>query len=112
MYKYYCRPGYGTKDLLLEIFNEVENKSFLDDLFLALKSIKPQINDIEDLWMNDEILINVNSDLGKFTISIDNYDMAFIIAENNQKCILEIDKLLINNNLFKKIQTDFKKYTL
>ncbi|WP_286415443.1 hypothetical protein [Myroides odoratimimus] len=70
MYKYHFRPEFGSEKLLIEIFNGVEKEEFLSDFFNAIKILKPKVVDLEDLWMNDEILIHINSEMGEFILSL------------------------------------------
>ena len=111
-YKYRYRPEYGSESLLIEFVNGVENEAFRSDLFDALKEINPKLTEQEDLWTNDEILYTVNSDLGQFTISKDIWNLAFLMADSNQTCILEINNLLLNDNRFEKIEVDFNDFKL
>lgn len=62
--------------------------------------------------MNDEIIYTINSDLGLFTLSKDIWDLAFLMADENQSCILKINDLLGNDNRFEKIEVDFNDYKL
>ncbi len=103
-YKYRCRPEYGSGNLLIEVISGVENDTFGTDLFDAIKEINPQLAGLEDLWMNDEILYIINSDLGDFTLSRDVWDLAFIMCDHNQACISKINTLLLNDNRFEKIE--------
>ncbi len=109
-YKYHLRPGYKSQNLLIEIFSGAEDEYFLTDLLGAMASINPKIDEINDLWMNDEILMEVSSDIGLFSISKDIWDFAFIMADNNQECIIKIDLLLDTNEHFQKVEVDFEKY--
>lgn len=111
-YKYHCRPGYGSEHLLIEFFNGVENETFGSDLFDAIKEIKPKFTALEDLWMNDEIIHTVNSDLGEFMLSKDIWDLAFIMSDKNQSCIVQIDRLLLKDKRFEKIEVNFNKFKL
>jgi hypothetical protein len=111
-YKYHYRPGYGSDNLLIEIFNGVENEAFAGDLFDAIKEINPKLAGREDLWMNDEILYTINSDLGQFTLSKDIWDLAFIMADDNQSGVLQINNLLLNDERFEKIEVDFNDFKL
>ena len=112
MYKYYFRPEYGSSKLLIEFFHDVENVSFLSSLINAISELKPKIGDITDLWMNDEILLNVTSEMGEFTISKDIWGFAFIIAENNQECLSRINSILEVAENFEKIEVDFENFKL
>lgn len=109
-YKYHLRPGYKSQNLLIEIFSGVENEYFMTDLLGSMASINPKIDEINDLWMNDEILMEVSSDIGLFSISKDIWDFAFITADDNQECIIKIDLLLDTNKHFQKVGVDFEKY--
>ena len=111
-YKYRYRPGYGSDGLLIEIVNGVENEVFWTDLFDAIKEINPKLAGREDLWMNDEILYTINSDLGQFKLSKDIWGMAFFMADDNQTCILKINNLLLNDNRFEKIEVDLNDFKL
>src|SRR5204862_5649726 len=99
-YKYHYRPEYGSENLLIEFISGVENETFGTDFFDAIKEINPKLVDLEDLWMNDEILCNVNSDFGPFTLTKDIWDLAFIMADDNQSCIARINNLLQSNDKF------------
>lgn len=109
-YKYHLRPEYQSQNLLIEIFSGVENDYFLTDLLDSIAAINPKIDKVSDLWMNDEILMDVNSDLGSFLISKDIWDFAFIMSDHNQECIQQINFLLSENKNFQKIEVDFENY--
>jgi hypothetical protein len=111
-YKYHYRPVYGSDSLLIEFLYGVKNDTFGADLFEALKEINPQIVGLEDLWMNDEILYSVDSDLGQFTLSKDIWDLVFLMADDNQNCVHYINNLLLNDNRFEKIEVDFNNYKM
>lgn len=101
-YKYNLRSGYGSDKLLLEFVLDSSDSEFCKDLLETLEAINPKIDSIDDLWINDELLLNVSSDVGAFLISKDVWDFAFIMAENNQSCIKLIDEILSDNSLFQK----------
>jgi hypothetical protein len=111
-YKYHYRPGHGFENLLIEFISGVENETFGTDFFDAIKEINPQLVGKEYLWMNDEILYTVNSDLGQFTLSKDIWDLAFLMSDDNQSCIYQINNLLLNDNRFEKIEVDFNDFKL
>lgn len=111
-YKYRYRPGYGSESLLIEFVSGVEKEVFRTDLFDAIRKIDPKLAGREDLWMNDEILYTINSDLGQFTLSKDICNSAFLMADDNQSCILQINNLLLKDNRFEKIEVDFNDFKL
>lgn len=100
MYTYIVRPGYGSDELLIEFINGPEKQSFFTDLKTALDKLDLIIESTEDIWMNDEIFLNITSNVGKFILSKDIWDLAFIMAEENQEAIKSIDQQLNNNKLF------------
>ena len=111
-YKYHCRPKYGSENLLIEFMSGVENEAFGTDLLDAIKEINPQLVQKEDLWINDEILYTINSDLGQFTLFKDIWDFGFIMSDDNQSCVSQINDLLLSDNRFEKIEVDFNDYKL
>ncbi|BDU24385.1 hypothetical protein [Flavobacterium sp. GSB-24] len=110
MYKYHFRPAYKSEELLIDIFNGAENESFIPDFVHAIQELKPKMIDILDLWMNDEVLMTYDSEIGSFTISKDIWGFAFIMAENNQDGLARIDSILEQSELFEKVQVDFENY--
>lgn len=114
MYKYKFRPEYGSSNdslrLLIEFVEGAENESFLSDLLNAISELNPNIEDITDLWMNDEILINIASEMGGFIISKDIWGLAFIMAGNNQECLLKINSILEANENYIKVEVNFTDY--
>jgi hypothetical protein len=111
-YKYRLRPGYGSDKLLLEFLLTNTDPEFNKDLFTTLNVLKPRVEKVEDLWMNDEVLLEVSSEMWNFTLSKDIWDFAFIMADNNQLCIKRIDEILCKSSLFEKEEVDFEKYKL
>ncbi|WP_353103310.1 hypothetical protein [Myroides odoratus] len=112
MYKYHFRPGYGSEKLLIKIFNSLEKEEFLSDLLDAIKILKPEVIDFEDLWMNDEISINVNSEMGEFILSKDTWGFVFLMSENNQECLFQINSILEIAENFEKVEIDLENYKL
>lgn len=99
-YKYYYRPGYGSDKLLIEFFEGAEDELFFKYLFEAIADLQPVVKHIEDLWMNDEYVLTVESEMGEFIYSKDIWGLAFIMGENNQQVIDKIDELLSVNPKF------------
>lgn len=108
MYKYHFRPEYKSDKLLIEIFTGVENEEFISDFFEAIKELNPEISNLKDLWMNDEFLLLVNSEMGEFIFSKDIWDLSFLMAENNQECLYKINSLLEISGKFTKQEVDFE----
>ena len=112
MYKYHFRPEYGSEKLLIEIFDGLEKEEFLSDFLDAIKILKPKAVDFENLWMNDEILIEVNSEIGEFILSKDTWGIVFLISENNQECLFRINSIFEITENFEKVEIDFENYKL
>lgn len=109
-YRYHLRPAYGSSELLLQFNLDSSDTEFIKDLFNALASIAPTVHSLQELWMNGEILLHINSTIGGFCISRDIWDFAFVTAEENQPCILVIDNILSQSPSFRKEAVDFKDY--
>ena len=110
MYSYRFRPGYGSDKFLIEFVKGVEKETFLTDLKEALSQIEIEIGEVEDLWMNDEVLLHVNSSEGKFLLSKDVWNCAFIMADVNQKCVTTINQILCKNDQFKSEEVGYSEY--
>ena len=108
-YKYHLRPEYKSQKLLIEIFSGVENENFFTEFFDSIVEINPKVGRINDLWMNDEYILDIKSDIGSFSISKDIWDLAFIMTEN-QECLNQINILLLKDQNFQKIEVNFDDY--
>ena len=111
-YQYYCRPGYGSTNLLIEFIAIKEGTSFFNILYDALQSMGCSVKGTTDLSMNDEILLSISSNKGSFEITVDSYDFVFIMADDNQEAIAVIDSILQTDDRFEKIPVDFAKYKI
>jgi hypothetical protein len=109
-YKYNFRPAYKSQELLIEIFSGAENEDFLSDFLNAISEINPKVENIKNLWMNDEDLFEITSDSGFFLLSKDIWDLAFIMSEENQECIHKINSILSEDKNFQKIEVNFEDY--
>ena len=109
-YKYHLRPGYKSQKLLIEIFSGAENEDFFTDFFDSIVEINPKVDTINDLWINDEYLLYINSDIGSFSISKDIWGFAFIMSEENQECLNKINLILLKNQNFQKVEVNFDNY--
>ncbi|MRX39172.1 hypothetical protein GJU43_07795 [Flavobacterium sp. LC2016-23] len=110
MYQYYFRPGYHLEELLIDVFDGAEKETFFPDFMHAIREIQPKLIDILDLWMNDEVLMTIDSEAGKFTVSKDIWGFAFIMADNNQEGLHRINLILEQAQHFEKVDVDFENY--
>jgi hypothetical protein len=109
-YKYHLRPAYKSQDLLIEIFYGAENEDFFTDFFNSITHINPVVDKINDLWVNNDYLLDVTSDIGIFSLSKDIWDLAFIMSENDQECIHKINSILVKDENFEKVEVNFEDY--
>lgn len=109
-FSYKLRPGYGSKDLLLD-FNAKQSADQLQaELISILENNGFKFESAEDLWMNDELLFNFSSQNGAIVLSRDIWDFIFVHGDKNQADIFKIDALLSANSLFEKLPVDFSEY--
>jgi len=94
----------------LEFFLDSSDSDFTNDLLATLSDINPKIDAVEDLWMNDEMILQISSNQGAFCLSRDIWGFAFIMAKNNQLAIKRIDEALSRSALFEKEEVDFDNY--
>ncbi|MDR2100696.1 MAG: hypothetical protein LBP40_07730 [Campylobacteraceae bacterium] len=107
VYDFNYRKGYSSQDYLIEIIIDNDNKAFLLRFLQAIALISPSIVDAWDLWMNDEIMINVNTEYGKIDVSMDIWGFAFIMSNENENCIRKVYELLKLDSNF----NDITNYT-
>lgn len=114
-YAYHYRPGYKSKEMLIEIYSGINGEEthapFIANLLAALAPIKAELtDDIKDAFFNDEYWLTINTSLGTVTLTISIWDMAFIVSKQNQTAISEINELLKANSHFVFTEVDFKQY--
>lgn len=109
-YKYHFRPGYGSQNLLIEFYSGIDNDCFMNDLLGAISEINPKLIDFKDIWVNDEILLEIESDVGSFSLSKDTWGFAFIMADENQDGLKTINSILVNDSRFEKVEVNFDNY--
>lgn len=112
MYIYRFRPSYGSDKLLIEFVKGVNKDTFLTNLNTALSQIEMKIESTKDLWMNYEVLFNVNSSEGEFILSKDIWDCTFIMTDENQVCLKRINIVLNKNALFAREEVDYSEYKM
>jgi len=87
----------------------VDREDFFDHFCGSISSMEPVVEDVKDLWMNDEVLLTIRTKFGDIEFSKDIWDTAFIMSKN-QDCINKIDSLLEKDVRFQKVEVDFEKY--
>ena len=107
---YQLRPGYGSKELLLEFTSSNDFKLVVKNILEVFDKLN-LIQKNEELLLDDQLIHFIGQN-GEVTLNIDNWENIFILCGKNQKDILLIDKALDNSSLFKKQQVNFENYTL
>lgn len=110
-YKYHFRPGYGTDNLLIQIYTGVFDETFNSDLFDVLKEINPKQTSSQDLWMNDEMFYEFSSTAGNYSLSKTTWGDVFFLSDN-LSCLQKINSLLFKDPRFQKVEVDFGNYTM
>ncbi|MBN9295709.1 MAG: hypothetical protein J0I41_01805 [Filimonas sp.] len=103
LYTYKRRPAYNSDKLLFEFPHVPNAAAFIHALLDALQTLHPIIDGVMDLWMNDEAMAIIMTDKGKIEVSVDTWQIAFIMSDN-EACINAIDEILSIHPLFEKIK--------
>jgi hypothetical protein len=109
-YSFIRRPGYGSKNYLIEILSSESESVILTDLLSAIKELNPKLNDIQDLWMNDEILIHIECDRGQFIFSHDIWGLTFLTADEDQALVNHISNILSQHPKYSKLEVNDSDY--
>lgn len=100
MKKYYYRKTFSSGEAQIEFFKGTESDGVFSTVFGALSSAHPTVRNIGELWTNNEMVVNVDSDLGNFVLGKDVYNLSYIVARKNAACIDKIDQLLSADPMF------------
>lgn len=109
-YSYKLRPGYGSRELLLELNCNGHPDSLQKDLFKLMEEAEFTFSRSGDLWMNDQLLFEFKFKSETITLTRDVWDLFFITGETSQNAIRTLDKLLSKDSLFEKLEADFSAY--
>lgn len=110
MYSFKVRPGYNSSAMLIDFSLDEADDVFFGTLYGALQGINPSKVDLKGLWVEENVTLQCNSDLGEFEIVSDIYDLVFITANDNQNIIQKIEELLSNHHAFTKQKYDARVY--
>ena len=98
------RLGFESADWLIDMVIDADHDCFISQLISTLAPLQPKILRTTDLWMNDETQILFNSNEGKFLLSIDIWNIAFLMADKNQPIIHTIAELLKQSGDFREVE--------
>lgn len=102
--KYKLKCGLNSEELIIE-FEDVSNKlNFANSFSNLINKIDGNILDIEKGNYPDDILYLVDSEIGAFRISSDNYGSMIILPDKNQNVIYELDLLFKSSKYFQSIE--------
>jgi hypothetical protein len=107
---YMVRPGYGSKELLIEFGGPEEVSTIIQHVIQLLNNNGFTMIGVQDNFGSDEYCYQLTSSHGNITISIDTWDFVFIHGDNNQEDIHRIDEILKTSSQFIKKEVDFEKY--
>lgn len=102
-HSYELRPEFGSDRLLMEFTSATEPHELIRDLLTTCAPIKFQLAEATDLWMNDEVLLEIQSNFGNFTLSKDIWSFVFLLARDNQAGLQKLDTFLKDTPLFERI---------
>ena len=110
MFTFAIRPGYKTKELLIEFRLGSGDDEMIVALKEALAKVNAELVEKLDLWQNDEIIYRMKSDCGEFDISSNNYGSIFVLAPHNQAAITTIGLALASSPSFEEVVVDHAQY--
>jgi hypothetical protein len=105
-----CSTVYGSEQLLIELLPKSADDTFFCELLQVLKQVNAKVADVRDVWMNDEVWLSFNSDVGPFLVTKDIWDLVFIMAPENEAAIPKIAEALRANAQFQSEVVDFDEY--
>ena len=108
MHRYKVRPGYGSKNLLIEFSTSADRNVFRHDIRSVFERAGATPADSELIGM--EVFDHFDSPAGSFTLNEDDWGLFWIFAEENQSAISLLDKHLKDDPKFDRESADFSKY--
>jgi hypothetical protein len=111
-YTYKLRPAYDSDELLIKLDGKDQPNELQTDLILILEQNGFQLNELKDIWQNDELCFLFQSHNGIIVFSRDTvWDFFFLLGQNNnQSDILKLDIILSENPLFEKLNVNYSDY--
>lgn len=105
---YKVRPGYGSKQLLIEFGPESYNERFVSDLrsVLAGHNLIPKRK--QDLIF--QFITVFDSPCGRFELVADEWSFVFVLADENQDAIQYVDRILCESGRFQKEEVNYDEY--
>lgn len=116
MERFRIRPGYKTKELLIEFCGNHRDKNFPNVAKLLKSSLSAKRNrffkDIqENIYNFDGFISTWKYRNGCYELSNDIWTLFILAPDNNDIIISEIEKALLGSGQFEKEEVDFNEYT-
>ena len=110
---YRFRPGYGSKEYLIEIINAEQHDGTVLNIFLdAIKELFPKTKkaNLELMLRNDEFEMEFTTSVGNFLFYQDFWGFIFIYPLDKNADILKIEQLLQKDIRFVKEEANYANY--
>lgn len=116
MEKFRVRPGYGSKELLVELCGDHRTPGFPNVLKLLAESLRAKQQDhptfsSETMIANDRYFTYWSYANGKYEIDDDVWACFITAADGNPQVIADIEQALTTSGRFEKEDVDYDKYT-
>jgi hypothetical protein len=112
-YTYKCRPGYGSKEMLIEI-DGAEDEFFLQFFLNIISEMNPQnqpdLDEMHTMLEMGDVERDLMTDLGPLNFHQDVYGTAFVSAEGHPAVIDKIDSILKIHPSFSRTEINPKEY--
>jgi hypothetical protein len=110
MFTFAVRPGYTTKELLIEFRSGSGSDEMIRAMWQVFDKFEIKVISKEDFWGNDEIIYKMQSAFGGFDLSSDNHGFIFILAPENQATIKSLAALLSESGFFQCEENSFEQH--
>ena len=103
--KYKLKYGPQSNQLLIEFEDISTKQNFVNSFFTLIEYIDGNIMEIEDENQDEFVSYYLESEIGEFKISSDNFGMMQIFPiENNEEVIYELDLLFKSDQYFQSVE--------
>jgi len=106
--RYRVRPGYGSKNLLVEFMSDSSDEAFLAVLRSVFSANGIKAKRKEDLLFLFRTVMD--SPAGTFEVDHDEWSMVWVHADKSQNVIPYLDRILTASGQFQKEEVDFAQY--
>ncbi|GGC90631.1 hypothetical protein [Halopseudomonas salina] len=117
MEKFRVRPGYKSKELLVEFWGEHRGASFPDVQSILAQGLHakparhPSLDAAAIAIATDEFVSFWRYENGEYELDDDIWAFFILAPENNVQVIADIERVLLASGEFTKEEADFSEYT-